>query len=152
MPQCAPGDHSWVYSEERQLWNMSTEQFYEQLWISVFIPLSSFLTASCEHSNEGLFSTFLSSYCSCKCPCLHVGKVLVCECRCWELMMEVFSLMYCVSLIPSQIGNSLTRSVDPSHMGYNEWLVRKKAVLKDTQHPRKLSYVNTKSSINTCKE
>ena len=89
--------------------------------LSVFLPLSSFLTASCKHSNGGLLSLLPSSHCSsCKCPCLHVGKVLVCECKCWRLMMEVSSLVYRVSLLSSQIRNSLTRSGDQSHMRNNE--------------------------------
>lgn len=112
-----------LHREERQLWNVSMEQFYEMLWTqrvsTTLLLFDSFL--------QTLKWSLPSSHCSsCKCPCLHVGKVLVCECKCWGLTMEVPSLMYRVSPISSQIRNSPTSSGDQSHMGNNEWLVGKK--------------------------
>lgn len=99
--------------------------------LSMVLPLSSFLTVSCKHSNEGLLSLLPSSHCSsCKYPCLHVGKVLVCECKCCGLMMEVPSPMYRVSLISSQIRNSPTRKGDQSPTENNEWLVGKNSSKK----------------------
>lgn len=66
------------------------------LWTRVFIPLFSFLTTSCKHSCGGLFSPSSTSYSSpCKCPCLHLGRVLMGEYKCQELMMEVFSCELC---------------------------------------------------------